>query len=289
MNTDDMTARLLDAVVPPMPARLNRPPFERIRARARRRRAAMILTATATGFVLIAGTAFAVTMMPRPSTVVGGGPATAASPTPSSDASGVAVTIVEARLDRLGTGLTLYVNPAGDCSVYGAADARVTEQDAEVRLFVHASPEPIDCSRAMVTTVHLTLTSPLGTRSLRNGVTGATVPVFRDADLPVLPLPWTEVHNDFTQMDGTTWAGSYTRPGGPDLRFLVQPGQLDSAGAERVPLGHREGVILPYGGHSYEVDWTVGDLLYRMSLEPSEGGSVSLNQTQQVIAALTWP
>jgi hypothetical protein len=290
VNPDDQTVRLLDAAVPTIPSRLRTPPYEQIRARARRRRLARGGSASAVVAMLVASVILAVTgVFARPATDIGGGPATTAPPNTPISPGGAAVPIQEARLDRAGTGLTLYLNPPGDCAVYGNANQRVIEGDATVTLFISASPLPVDCSRAMVTRVDVALSSPLGARPLRDGDTGATIPVFRDADLPRVPRPWTEVHNDFVNMNGTAWATGFTRPGGPDLDFLASRGQVEPASVERIQLGRRHGVIAPFGDHSYEVDWVVGDLLYQMRLSPSEGGSVSLAQTHAIIAQLAWP
>lgn len=203
----------------------------------------------------------------------------------------VPVPIDQARLDRAGTGLTLYLATPGGCNVFGDATARVTEGEGDDQVTVEARSVPADCSRAVVTAVHTTIAHPLGRRLLRDGYTGSAIRVFPDANLPVVPGPWTETPTDFfEQLDGTFMAVGYTRRGGPDLLIdITVNGTLDPSPVERVRLGSRPGVIDPGLANSYEVDWVVGDLYYQMRLEPSEGASISLSQTHAVIAQLTWP
>jgi hypothetical protein len=286
VNPDDQTVRLLDAAVPPIPDRLRTPPYVRIRARARRRRTATILTATATVAVLVAGVIVAVALMPRRSV---NGPATA--PPPVSPTVGdVPAPFVEARVNRAGTQVTVYINPPGDCTAYTSAHADALESDSDVRIMLLMHRAPADCDSAMVTTATVTLRRPLAGRTVIDGTAGASVPTFLDANLPQVPAAWTEVHVGYTKLEAAALIIQYTGTGGPDLILHASTGGgLDPSPVERVQLGSHPGVIVPGLPHSYDVDWMVGDVLYQMRLEPSEGASVSLGQVHHIISELVWP
>jgi hypothetical protein len=289
VNPDDQTVRLLDAAVPPIPDRLRTPPYERIRARSRRRRTAMICTAAATVVVLVAGIVTTAALRPNRSTVVGG-LGTAAAPSDPAAGPGVAVAFLQARVSRSGNEVTVYVNPPSRCDGYVDPSLAASEDDATARITLRVSTVAVDCDSAVVTTATITLSRPLGGRTIIDGVTGETVPTFYDTNLPRVPPGWPEVHVGYTRLEGGNLDVQYTRTGGPDLIIMIsRGGGLDPTPIERVQLGSHAGVIVPGLVKSYDVDWMVGDLLYQMRLEPSEGGSVTLNQTHTIIAQLTWP
>jgi hypothetical protein len=149
---------------------------------------------------------------------------------------------------------------------------------------------PADCDSAMVTTATVTLRRPLGGRTVIDAMTGKAVPTFFDANLPRTPAAWTEVHVGYTRLDGVVLVVQYTRTGGPDLIITASPGGgLDPSPVQRVRLGSHDGVIVPGLPNSYDVDWMVGGVLYQMRLEPSEGASVSLDETHHIILELAWP
>jgi hypothetical protein len=286
VNTDDKTSWLLDAAVPPIPPRVQTPPYERIRARARRRRAGRAASVALGVAVLATGLAASMMYWPRPGTP----PPAAPTNVPLATVPDGAVPIQEARVNRAGTGLTVYVNPPGDCLIFGDASPTVSETDTTVRLILRATSLPTECSRSMVAKAPVVLSRPLGARTLIDGSTGNPVPTFPDANLPVPPAPWTEVLGDFTGLDGSALDYLFTRAGAPELMIAVSHGdQLDPSPVQRVQLGHHQGVIDEWGTNSYEVDWVIGDLYYQMRLNPNEGQTVSLAQTHDIITELGWP
>jgi hypothetical protein len=287
VNADDPTGRLLEAAVPPIPAGLRIPPYERIRARARRRRVAQVLASAAAVLVIIAGLILATTL--RPGRAING-PATAPPPPISPTVGDMPAPFLEARVSRSGTQVTVYINPPGNCTAYTSAHADALESDIDVRIMLVMHRAPADCDSAMVTTATVTLPRPIGGRTVIDGSTGGPVPTFFDANLPRTPAAWTEVHVGYTRLEAVALTVQYTATGGPDLIITASPGGgLDSSPVERVRLGSHDGVIVPGLPNSYDVDWMVGDLLYQMRLEPGEGQSVSLDQVHAIIAQLAWP
>jgi hypothetical protein len=302
MIPDNSAAQLLDAAVPPIPPSLRTPPIERIRHRARRRRLATTGSAVGAAVVLVAaGFVVLSSVEDRRSTVVGRPspdnvadvpeapeapevPATAP-PVPGAPADSVSWEVV--RVDRTGLQMVAYVNPSSlrNCMGFPSPQANVDEAASVVTILLTAKPGRMDCSRTMATPVHITLSRPLGDRTLRDGRTGLDAIAFQDRYLPVVGAPWFEVPASFTFVHGGLTVG-YTRPGGPDLQFTVQVGTASATGTA-VTLGSRQGVLVD--GPQPGVQWQVGDLVYSMLLEPTEGATSSVDQVRSVIGQLTWP
>jgi hypothetical protein len=296
---DNSAAQLLEAAVPPIPPSLHTPPIERIRHRARRRRLATTGSAVGLAVVLVAaGLGVLSSVEDHRSTVVGRPspdnagevpeapevPATAP-PVPGAPADSVSWEVV--RVDRTGLQLVAYVNPSSlrNCMGFPSPQANVDEAANVVTILLTAKPDRMDCSRTMATPVHITLSRPLGDRTLRDGRTGVDAIAFQDRYLPVVGAPWFEVPASFTFVHGGLTVG-YTRPGGPDLQFTVQVGTASATGPA-VILGSRHGVLVD--GPQPGAQWQVGDLVYSMRLEPTEGATSSVDQVRSVIGQLTWP
>ena len=161
------------------------------------------------------------------------------------------------------------------------------EQADRVVISVSGAPEPVDCGRAVDTPVEFTLSRPRGARILVDGQgQGATVLVVRDADLPVVPAPWREVPTSYFGLDGSGFGIGYTTPGGPDLRFRVNRGQISEPALEQVRIGGHDAVIVDLDGQA-AVRWAVGDLVYSMTLIPSEGATTSREELHSVLGRLT--
>jgi hypothetical protein len=265
--TQDQIPRLLDAAVPSIPPRLRTPPYEGIRRRAKRRRAtvagsaaAIVVAATAIGLVTTLG------HVRGPSTVVGATPTsepsvnltTAPASGPTSQDPGVVspMSLRIAKVDRAGTGLTLYLNPSRDpCLTYPDAVASVDERANDVVVAITGKGVPTECERTMAAPIRVNLAQPLGNRTLWSD--GRMVRVFFDADLPQIPSPWMKVTVEFTELDGSFFADGYTRPGGPDLDFRIFAGTPPDSGGgpgEWVALGSRQGTVVNQGDR-YGVRW----------------------------------
>ncbi len=289
--TQDQIPRLFDAAVPPVPARLLRPPYEGIRRRARRNRTFRIGGAAALAVVAAtAGVVAAVGPARSPSTVVGIPPTSEPAVSPRHDAPDPVTprSLRVAQVDRAGIALTLYVNPSpAQCRTFADAVATVDERVNDVVVSITGDGAATECERTMAAPIQVTLAQPLGDRTLWSD--GAVVRVFFDADLPEVPSPWHEVPVEFSELDGSFFDYVYTRPGGPELDFRVVAGTPPSAGpGDRVALGSRQGTIFT-GGDQNGVFWQVRDVTYILTLHPREGLTGSLDELHTVIAQLTWP
>ncbi len=285
------TSRLIDAAVPPIPSHLLTPPIRQIRRRAIRRRAALGSCAAAVAVVVTSvGAIVAIGPSDDSSTVVG------SSPTPTSAAAVTSTTPTNAagswrlaRVDRAGTGLTVYVNPdPRACVVYTEAVPSVDERADAVIITVNGTGKTVACEERRVAQLHITLTQPLGTRTLRDGRDGTIARAYLDSDLPQVPLPWFDYPTGFSELDGSLWMAGLTRPGGPDLRFSASVGTVSDLSGQPVTLGSRQGRIRQ-NGVTQVVEWQVRDLIYTMMLTPREGATTSLAEAQAVINQLTWP
>ncbi len=290
------TSRLIDAAVPPIPSHLLTPPIQQIRRRAVRRRAAFASCAAAVAVVLVTVGIVAIGPSGQSSTMVG------SSPTPISGPPNTPTTPTRpvgepppgswrlARVDRTGAGLTIYVNPdRRTCQGYEDAVPVVEEHADTVVIAVTGAGKATACG-TKAAPLHITLTHPLGTRTLRDGRDGTTARAYFDSDLPQVPAPWSEVPASYSVLDGYGWSISYTRPGGPDLMFIAGVGGVGSATTVAdVTLGSVRGAIIESDAGSYRVRWKVRDLTYMMMLVPREGATTSLAEAQAVINQLTWP
>jgi len=299
--TRDAPARLLDAAVPPIPVELRLPPYGEIRQRVKRRRQLAIAgCGIAVGVVLVA-VSLVVAPSPRPSIVVGSSPtgtdAAASSPTPPPSPAALNEPPAElpanpvptwrvALIRRSGTDITIYVNPPARCWIYANPTVKVDEGASVVTLTVSGEPEPEECSRTRVVPVTVVLSRPIGGRELREP-SGASILIERD-NLPAIPGAWWPSQVEFPYLDGTYWAAYYTRPGGPDLQFSVGRGAVTGQPGEEIRLGSHTGIVVPLRD-KYSVWWQVGDLTYRMALEPSEGQTSTLDDLHSVVDALLWP
>ncbi|GHJ49600.1 hypothetical protein Cs7R123_69420 [Catellatospora sp. TT07R-123] len=114
------------------------------------------------------------------------------------------------------------------------------------------------------------------------------------ANLPQVPDPWWKVQE--AQVSGDHAFLPYTRPGGPDVVFdaevMAAPAEPSAYRGQTpvatVRLGSYTGYVYPLPSGTYEVRWRVGDLLYRMVGQPSEGQKLSLDQFKTLIGQLAW-
>ena len=172
--TQDQIPRLLDAAVPPVPARLQRPPYEGIRRRARRNRTFRVGGAAALAVVAAtAGVVAAVGPARSPSTVVGIPPTSEPAVSPRHDAPDPVTprSLRVAQVDRAGTGLTLYVNPSpAQCRTFADAVATVDERVNDVVVSITGDGAATECERTMAAPIQVTLAQPLGDRTLWSDV-----------------------------------------------------------------------------------------------------------------------
>src|SRR5690606_6485582 len=102
----------------------------------------------------------------------------------------------------------------GACQAWTPGESTVDEQADRVVISVAGEPEPVDCGRAVDTPVEFTLSSPLGARTLVDGLNqSVSVLVVRDADLPVVPPPWWEVPASYFGLGGDSFFIGYTTYG----------------------------------------------------------------------------
>ncbi|GIG89438.1 hypothetical protein [Plantactinospora endophytica] len=207
------------------------------------------------------------------------------------------------RVDRAGS-LSVYVSraPGGPpCAGAWLPRATVTVDTATVTVTVHDdSATGIGCaSDDKLAELRIDLPEPLAGRTVRDGYDDGRRPVYREADLPVVPDGsdgWSEVPTTFTaprpgdyEPPGA-WALSYTRSGGPDIRIRGYPsGHALAAAPDTDPVGTVEvagarGTIHPYGEGRFRLRWEVPGTVYLLDVLPREGQAGSLSQTRDVLA-----
>jgi hypothetical protein len=195
-----------------------------------------------------------------------------------------------ARVDRAGTGLTLYVNPdQANCVVYPGLTPVVDQRPDRVVVTLTGAGTKTRCDTLRAAPITVTLSQPLGDRALVDG-SGTPIRPFFDADLPVLPAAWTAVPLGYAAVFGTNFVlVDYAIGTALDLEFIAstQPRSYPADGGE-VRLGSRTGSLFTTGAVA-GVRWQVRDLTYEMSLVPSEGEHATLDQLRAFIAEFTWP
>jgi hypothetical protein len=215
-------------------------------------------------------------------------PATAATtPSPSTAATDALGPFRVARVNRAGTVVTVFVTSPSRCRVWEPTNSTVDEEGDRVVISIAGAPKSVECSRSIDTPVQVALSQPLGDRTLVDGRDqDIEILLFRDADLPVVPTRWWEVHGDYSGLDGSWFGIGYTTPGGPDLRFTVARGPITGPVLEQVRIGSHDAVIVDFNRQE-AVRWAVGDLVYSMTLSPSEGETTSRADLHDVLAQLT--
>jgi hypothetical protein len=306
VDRDDAT-RFLDAAVPPIPQRLLTPPYAQIRRRVRRRRLAVHASVFAVvallvggGGVLIGGTGrtlpvgtgsvpaaepdspASTSTLTSTSTLASIPDAPPSSPDPVTDSPVWRV----ARVDEAGTGITIYVNEADRCLTYQHPTTVVDERADAVIITATGQASSTDCSRTMATKVAITLSEPLGDRTLRDGRDGYPVLTIRDADLPGAPMPWQEVPAEYSHLDGTRWGTVYTRPGGPDIHLDASRTAFSGTIVKPAQIGAHPGDIV-VSGTEYRAHWMVDTVSYELRLVPGEAAQTSMAELESVLWQLT--
>jgi hypothetical protein len=285
MTERDVT-RLFDEAVPPIPPNLLEAPYMSIRQRARRRRA--VTTAAACVSVAVAVCIVAAGIVVAPWR--GAAPTTTPSaPTTQAVRLPPARSVQEARVDRAGTGLTLYVNPdLANCIVYPDLTPVVDQRSDRVVVTFTGAGTKTACDQALPAPITVTLSQPLGDRALVDG-SGTPIRPFFDADLPVLPAAWTSVP-DVYAYGAFVLAYQAIGTGFVIFKASTQPPSYPADGGE-VTLGSRTGSLFTTGspGGGPGVRWQVRDLTYEMTLEPIGGQHVTLDQLRGLIDEFTWP
>jgi hypothetical protein len=295
--TDDRFNRLLDQVVPPIPERLRAAPLDAVRRRARRR--TTLLTASATGAVVLAIVGAIALALPsprdgaasRPGTDRTAQPTDAATVTMSAD--GPAISWQFARIDRTERVITVFANPAeGDCQRLVGARAGLVEQSDKIVITTHGDTRRAnDCGQSgTAVPLRITLTEPVNGRPIIDATTGQPPPSYHDRDLPVIPAQWRENPTEYQRPTGDRFVISYTRTGGPDLRFVISSaaGPAPSAAAgDRVVLGGRAAVLVKVN-QTWTVRWRSGAHDFEMRFDPSEGQTVTRAAATAVLGQLDW-
>jgi hypothetical protein len=199
----------------------------------------------------------------------------------------------QARVDRAGTGLTLYVNPdQANCIVYPGLTPVVDQRPDRVVVTFNGAGTKTACHQVWAAPITVTLRQPLGERALVDGA-GTPIRPFFDADLPVLPAAWTAIPSEYGWLDGTYFDLGYQAIGtGREVDFSAstRPQSYPADGGE-VTLGSRTGSLFttPTTGNVPGVRWQVRDLTYEMSLIPNEGQHATFDQLRALIDEFTWP
>jgi hypothetical protein len=296
---------LLD-VAAEVPQRYRTPALAGIQRRVRRRRATIAATASAVLVVVVLGgfgIARAVAVGPVTHPPAGPG----ASPTPSPIASAASLAPVPADATALPWSAAMVSRDEQTITVHsGAGDLRgckrldspraeVTVQDAgQVVIAVRARVvAAADCTDATNDSVNLTVTLPatLGTRAVRDAATGAAGTVFRERDLPQLPVGWSPVPQVSWGSGSAYWFDGYNGPNGTGIRLSATPGNTVGSAtdsAHKVRLGTRQGVISGGDGGLWAVAWQADGSTYKLDFEPVEGGSMSLYEFTQLLGRMTW-
>lgn len=294
---DPRLARLLDRAVPTIPDRLRTAPLDAVRARVRRRRARRVTSAlVAVVLVVLIGPAL---WYARANNGSGEPPAGVVN-TPSASAS-PNVPWGMAKVDRAGTTITVFVAPPDDRRVcQGEWEATATAASGSDRVIITSvgSPGPSSLTAsgcphgdAFMAPVTLTLPAPLGSRPLIDAYDGLERPAYREEDLPTVPGGgggWSEVHTSFG--GGDSWMVSYTREGGPDV--WIQGFRRDGAPAPDGPsrgtvkVGSYRAVIYLRSTGTFEVRWETTKVVYTLTLQPSEGQSLTLSAFRTVLAQI---
>jgi hypothetical protein len=289
--TERELTRLLDQAVPPIPPNLLEAPYTSIRQRARQRRA---VTAAACASVVVAVCIVVAGIVVAPWR--GEAPTTPAAPImPGSTTQAVrppARSVLEARVDRAGTGLTLYVNPdQANCVTYPHLTPVVDQRSDRVVVTFTGAGTKTACDQVQAAPITVTLSQPLGDRALLDG-SGTPIRPFFDADLPALPAGWTSIPGQYEDVDGTVFVLAYQAIGTGILIFnaSTQPPPYPADLGE-VTLGSRTGSLFTTGstGDVPGVRWQVRDLTYQMTLEPSRGSPATLDHLRALIDEFSWP
>jgi hypothetical protein len=289
--TERELTRLLDQAVPPIPPNLLEAPYTSIRQRARRRRA-VTAAAYASVAVVVCIVAASIVVAPWRGAV----PTPPAAPTMSGSTTQAvrppARSVPQARVDRAGTGLTLYVNPdLANCITYPHLTPVVDQRPDRVVVTFTGAGTKTACDQVQAAPITVTLSQPLGDRALVDG-SGTPIRPFFDADLPVLPPAWTVVPGQYEEVTGTVSVLAYHEVGTGLVIFTAstQPPPYPADLGE-VMLGSRTGSLLTTGssGNVPGVRWQVRDLNYEMLLQPTEGAPATLDQLRALIDEFSWP
>jgi hypothetical protein len=298
----DRLGELLETATAEVPLRYQSPSLADIHRRVRRRRATLAATASAVLVVAVLG-ALGIARAMAGGPGLGQLPAGPAAPwTPSPVAPSVAgsealaptdptaLPWLSAMVSRDDRTVTVHTG-AGSCKQLVSPRADATVQEAgQVVIAVHANViDSADCT-ANTDSLQLavTLSADLGTRTVRDAATGAGRTVFRERDLPQLPAAqWSPVPVVSWPSNNPGWVSSYNGPHGGEIELTASPGTgpADPGGAATtVRLGTRQGLVTGTDKVTWQADWST----YTLEYIPGEGGSMTLDNFKQLLAALTW-
>lgn len=288
----DRLAELLDAAAT-VPQQYRMPPLAEIHGRVRRRRARLAVVASAVLVVALVGgvgIAWAAAVGPLRG-LPGASPSRSLASVPADPTALPWGAALVARDDRT---ITVHAGPDGGCQEFASPRATVSVQDSgQVVIAVHARVvAAADCGVDGSVQLTVTLPSPLGTRAVRDGSTGAVRPLFHERYLPRLPADqWHPVpHVSWGGAAWDSWFSGYNGPGGTVIYFWASPTdpvtQLPVAGSVR--LGTRDGVISGSEQALWQVVWHAGGASYCLEFEPREGTSMTLPEFRQLLTTLTW-
>jgi len=285
MTFDNRLAELLDAATAPVPPGRLTAPLPAIRRRIRRQRAVIALAVTGVAIALIAGFALARSPIDRAA------PPGTRGTTPSTTVDlRMQVAWESALLARDGRTVTIYAGPRGECQELIDGTAVITRQDGgQVTIAVRAWIVPTnDCG--LVVPLQVRLERPLGDRDVRDAATGEARPTYRESHLPDLrnDARWSPFSVGWTAPDDG-WRAAYNGPNGSILSIEGEPGS--TAGGDRsnaITLGSRQGTLLDRRS-TWAVRWSVGDVTYELSVQPSEGETLTRQEFVAEVSRLAWP
>jgi hypothetical protein len=293
MTIDERVIDLMDQATAHLPERWRSAPLPAIRRRIRQRRHRAV-AATALGLVAILGIGVGLAQALPGGQRQRGGQPPQPTPQPTEQSEGRPVPWQVVRVDRAGTGLTVYANPpAGTCEFQSAPVISVEYGPDKVVVTVHGSarPEP-RCAgghRASVTPAHLV--TPLGDRPIVDGATDRPGLRLFDTELP-LPIAWQEAPASYSDRPGTTWPITFTRPGDVSVVILAQTpavaGQPAGQPLGTIAVGSHQAPIYA-GSHGLEVRWQARDLIYTLFLTADDSSyTVPMPVLRNTVGALHW-
>jgi len=190
--------------------------------------------------------------------------------------------------------ITVHTGPGyGGCEQFESPRATASFQDGgQVVIAVHARVvTAAECGVNDSVQLTVTLSTALGTRTVRDAATGGTRPVFRERYLPQLPAgQWTPIPHVSWDSTSDSWFRGYNGPQGTEINFTASPrNPVNSLPVvTTVRLGTREGIIAGSELSVWQVIWHADGSSYRLEFVPREGDTMTLAEFRQLLTTLTW-
>ncbi|MEQ4302972.1 hypothetical protein ABNF97_16510 [Plantactinospora sp. B6F1] len=299
--SDERLAHLLDQAIPGIPEELRRPPLAELRSRVRRRRTRRtVFAAAGLTLLLLTGPAVWYSGALDEGRHNGG---------PAGEPTAVAHDRLNwwmARMNRAGTEITVFVSrplDAPPCQGVWLPEATVTAGTTAVTVTVSdRSPTGAGCATSEnLTPLRVALPGSLAERAFLDGYDGSSRPVYREADLPVVPGGpdgWAETPGSFAAPIAEVrtvpgyWVLSYGRVGGPDIIIRGHRPEHGMRGApdgdpiDRVEVAGNPGGVYRTGPDRFVLHWAATGVEYVLTVVPAEGESVSLPMFREVLGRI---